>query len=237
MASAEIASAPKNIQEYSSSKLLITSNIFFLLATISYIAAAGLDYIENQKEKEEKGVSPSWVATCLGALGFVVVGCVDFYNTQKAIHVFLILAGIFGVIAAAASDSNPKASLACNLLSAHLFLVESVQWIWGHCMRTKLDKNDSRQYSLMTAELGDFLFFLGALIDVFLSYFYLSNNKDTGAAVDAQNSATSKAEVTSAVLWFFAAVLTTFVSCRVGKQGFSGSPPATFESTTGGSMT
>lgn len=238
MPAAEIASAPSNVTEYSSYKLLITSNIFFLVATICYLAAAALDTqdVKNAEQQNDKELSASWVALCLGALCFVVVGAVDYCNTKKGIHIALILAGIFGVVAAATSKSNVTASLVCNLLSAHLFLLESLQWIWGHCMRTKLDKNDSRQYSLLTAELGDAFFALGAMIDVVLSYIYLAD-KEQEEMINTQTSATTKGEVTSAILWFLAAVLTTIVSCRVGKQGFSGSSPATFSENTSATMT
>jgi predicted DNA-binding protein with PD1-like motif len=78
MAPTEIASVPGNIQEYSSYKLLITSNAFFLLATIFYLAGAALDYVEKQKAEAEQGISLSWVMTCLGAIAFVVVGFVDY---------------------------------------------------------------------------------------------------------------------------------------------------------------
>ena len=216
----EIESASGPPSAYSSYKVLILSNVFFVVASVCYVIASVLDYNENQKAESDQGDSKGWTLLIGGAVSFVIVGMLDYWNTKLKIHILLILAGIFGTIGAATSESNVKASLVCNLISAHLFLLESLQWIYGHVVKTKLDKDDSRTKSLLMAEFGDLSFFVGAFMDVVLGYFYLVGNKQS--VIASQNVATSRAELASAIFWLIASLVTITVSCKIGKQGFVG---------------
>ena len=144
---------------FKSFKILMLSNILFVTASTAYLAAAIVDY-QVQEKAAFQGVSLSWIGLCTGAVCFIFVGLLDFYNTGLKLHIFLTLAGLFGTISAATSSSNLKASLVCNLISTHLFLLESLNWIYNH-MRQDLKQNDSRRTSLWLAEFADFMFFLG----------------------------------------------------------------------------
>ena len=225
---------------YSSYKILILSNIFFVVASVCYVIAGALDYQENKKAESDQSVSPGWTLLMAGAISFVAVGALDYWNTKLKIHILLILAGIFGVISSATSERQVQVSLVCNLLSAHLFLLESLQWIYRHVVKTKLDKDDSRKKSLLMAELGDFAFFVGAFMDVVLGYYYLVTNRNSGTdtLIGAQNVATSRAEMASAIFWLIASLFTITVSCQLGKQGFvgAGGGQSNLSTNTSGSM-
>ena len=145
---------------YKSFRIQILSNILFVIASAAYLAAGILDYKENEKALALQDLSLSWIGLCVGAVCFIFVGLLDYYITDLRIHIFLTLAGIFGTVSAATSESNIKASLVCNLLSAHLFLLESLNWIYNHRQKD-LQQNDSRRTSLWIAEFADFMFFLG----------------------------------------------------------------------------
>lgn len=212
---------------YNSYKLLITSNSFFVFASLCYVVASILDYQENLKPVDEQGVVKlAYLLKIVGAISFIVVGGVDFYNTAKKLHILLILAGFFGTISAATSETNLQASLVCNLLSVHFYLLESLQWIYGHVFQTKLDKDDSRTKSLLLAEIGDFCFMLGAFMDVILSYYYFTKTDEPpegpGILVSTQSVTTSQVEISSSVFWLIASMVAITVSCKTGKQGFEG---------------
>ena len=61
-------------------------------------------------------------------------------------------------------------------------------------------------------------------MDVVLSYHYLAEKKDS--LVQSQNLTTSRAEIASAFFWMVASLLTIFLSCKLGKQGFEGASNA-----------
>ena len=191
------------------------------------MVASIFDYKENLKPVDEQGVVKlAYYLKIVGAVSFIVVGGVDYYNTSKKLHILLILAGFFGTISATTSETNLQASLVCNLLSVHFYLLESLQWIYGHVFQTHLSKDDSRTKSLLLAEMGDFCFMLGAFMDVILSYYYFTKTDEPpegpGVLVATQSVTTSQVEISSSVFWLIASMVAITVSCKTGKQGFEG---------------
>jgi Ca2+/Na+ antiporter len=221
--SSQPSSSPSKKTQYASYKLLIASNLFFVLGSTLYLAAALVNAQENAKPvSQQKGVLLNWVFLTGGALSFVVVGTLDCRNTQRRmrLHMVLILAGMFGTASAATSQGpDITVSLLCNLIATHLFLLESLQWIYGHVRGTQLVDEDARKMSLACAEFGDFCFFLGALMDVGLAYFFWMQKETTWIAT--QSLETSQAEIVSAIFWFLSSVVTILISCRLGKRGFA----------------
>ena len=57
-------------------------------------------------------------------------------------------------------------------------------------------------------------------MDVFLSYYYLSEKQDS--IEESKDLATSRAEIASASFWMIASLVTILLSCKLGKQGFEG---------------
>jgi hypothetical protein len=115
--------------QYASYKLLIASNLFFVLGSTLYLASALLNAQEER------------ILETGGALYFVAVGSLDCRNTQGQmhLHLVLILAGMFGTASAATSQgSEITASIKCNLIASHLLLLESLHSIYGHLHGTQL---------------------------------------------------------------------------------------------------
>ncbi|CAB9525720.1 expressed unknown protein [Seminavis robusta] len=208
---------------HKSYKVLIISNLFFVLASTFYLAAAAYDVQENKTATATSTVTnltPSVVLQILGGLAFVVVGLLDLYNTQKKVHFFLTLAGLFAALRGFYLKSNYQLSSVFNMLSAHLFLLESLDWIYSHFVKLKLDDNDSRKSSLLVAEAGDAFFFLGALMDCIFSWIDIF--KAPPPPGSAQGLASASGDVVSGILWLLAALISTVLACRLGKQGFAG---------------
>lgn len=224
--STEIESPVVPPPDYASYKVLILSNVFFVVASACYTVGGVMDYKENQKAETDQGHTGSWTILMVGAICFIIVGGLDYWNTRLGIQIIMIFAGIFGVASAATSESKTKASLACNMVSVHLFLLESLKWIYTSKVRKNMmDKNDSRRQSFFLAESGAIFFFVGAVIDVGLSYVYLLEHQKTTVpetVIATQSVATSRAAVASAVFWLVASLFTIVLSCRVGRQGFAG---------------
>eukprot|EP00980_Cylindrotheca_fusiformis_P029989 scaffold24155_cov152-Cylindrotheca_fusiformis.AAC.1 len=194
-------------------KLLKLAGICFIASCIMYLIASvqGLPSIQNEG---------AWVYSAIGAVGFVICGLIEFCNEMGAFHVFLIFAGIFGVIAEVLDGYKKPASVHLNFLSCHMFLLESIKVFIQH-------KGYIQQKVVWITALlvGDFFFFFGACVDVILSWVYLlgsapgeDGDKTTAYLTVTRNPTQKNAELASAVIWLISGVLTTAVYIRMGKE-------------------
>jgi hypothetical protein len=200
----------------SSYKLVLMSNGFFLAASVFYLIASISEMQQNQTPVEVENLSLAWAMLCLGALGFVVVGMLDFYNDRHWFSVSLIFAGIFGFVSAILNRSNIKASIVLNFLSVHLFVLEALKWIYSHY---SLSRSDKWVKTLWTA---DFFFLLGAVMDVLLGYAYIVGTEPGDPAAATKTARTDRGELASAFFWVISSLLTLTVTLSVKEKGLGG---------------
>jgi hypothetical protein len=195
----------RNAPPAKSYTLLKLSGFSFIIACIFYVIASirGLPSINDEN---------AWMLSAIGALGFVVVGLLEFCNEMGAFHVFLILAGIFGVIAEVLDGYKLPSSVHFNFLSNHMFLLESIKVFIQH------KRYFEKKIVWITALLiADFCFFFGATIDTVLSWIYILATGDDHLSV-TRNPTQKNSELVSAVFWLISSILTTAVYIRMGKE-------------------
>ena len=213
-----------NVRSY---RLEQISNIFFLLASVSYLVSAVKDNnhrgddddtdVENATTAATKEQNEVWIFLCLGALGWVFVGLIDWYNKRHWFHIFLVLAGIFGLVSALLRLENEKGSEILNSLSVHCFLLEGISLLRQD---RKLPKSD---YTC-TLKFANLCFFVGALIDVVLSYVYL--NEEEYLSPIKRIISLQRGEIASSTFWLVAACGHLLITVLAGKGGMKSSPAA-----------
>ena len=190
-------------------RLLVASNLFFLIASILYCISSGLQLqnINNRDETIESGDSRGLLFG--GAFCFVIVGAFDYYNHRPRtwFHLTLIFAGIFGCISAIAEPKS-NTSILFNWASTHFYLIESLQLLYRHVKKKKDETQTVRGLRLV----ADVEFFLGSVLDIVLSYVHIMH-KDEETSVTAM-----KTDLVSCMFWLIAALLTNAICLYVGKD-------------------
>ncbi|GAX21176.1 hypothetical protein FisN_14Hh388 [Fistulifera solaris] len=191
-------------------RLLVASNFFFLLASILYCISSGLQLqnINNNDETIESGDSRGLLFA--GAFCFVIVGAFDYYNHRPRtwLHLTLIFAGVFGCISAVAEPKS-NTSVAFNWASTHFYLLEALQLLYRNVKKRKDESQTIRGLRLV----ADVEFFLGAVLDICLSYVHIVR-KDEETSITAM-----KTDLVSCMFWLIAALLTNALCLFVGKDG------------------
>ena len=101
------------------------------------------------------------------ALGFVVVGILDYMNSPGLLSATFIVAGLAGVASALLVEWDEWISNILNSVSVHLFLFEAIGLLYRH--------GSDRDTMLLRCFIlfGDVSFLAGTLGDVILSYYAL----------------------------------------------------------------
>jgi hypothetical protein len=190
--------------------LMKLSGFSFITACIFYVIASirGLPSINDEN---------AWMLSAIGALGFVVCGLIEFCNEMGTFHVFLILAGIFGVIAEVLDGYKQPSSVHFNFLSNHMFLLESIKIFIQH-----KSFFETKMVWITALLIADFSFFFGATIDTVLAWIYIldiAKQQGVGETLSVTRNPTQKnSELVSSVFWLISSILTTAVYMRMGKQ-------------------
>lgn len=193
-------------------KVAVVADWFFIVASVAYLVGAIVALKEEYSDLE-------WIAICLGALGFVIVGGLELFNHQGMFHIFLLLAGFFALASTILQQvsTQQNASITLNFIANHLYLLEALKVLQVHFGLTHT--------WIRTLQFADFCFFLGALIDVILSYIYLLGKDNDDTNIILESTTPAQAELASAIFWVVSSILTTMVLYRVGKEGVK-PPPA-----------
>lgn len=185
-------------------RLTLLSNIFFVIASGLYLALAvvDLDYekeVQNIPEEVQavddyfswwpyydhagqggqynddyvltvRGdveVSKYQIIYAFAALCYVVTGIFDLILYPGILCTFLIMAGGFGLASAMFVETDEQLSETLNVVSVHLFLIEAFALFYriGYAADIK-----------RWVRLAEFLFFLGAVLDVVISWISWSGN-------------------------------------------------------------
>ncbi len=189
-------------------RILVASNLFFIVASIFYCISSGLQ-LQNHNEDESIESPDTRGLLFGGALCFVIVGALDFYNHRPRtwFHLTLIFAGVCGCISAVAEPKS-NTQIAFNWASTHFYLLESLQLLFRHVKK----KNDESKGVRGVRLVADAEFFLGAVLDVVLSYVYAVRQDEPTSA------AAVKVDMVSCMFWLIAALLTTALSLYLGKD-------------------
>lgn len=101
------------------------------------------------------------------ALGFVIVGILDYMNSPGLLSATFIVAGLAGVASALLVEWDEWISNILNSVSVHLFLFEAIGLLYRH--------GSDRDTMLLRCFIlfGDVSFLAGTLGDVILSYYAL----------------------------------------------------------------
>jgi hypothetical protein len=75
--------------------------------------------------------------------------------------------------------------------------------------------------------VAELCFFAGGMIDVILSYIYLTSENIEQSLAAIKSAPADRTEVVSAVLWVVSSFLTTFVKHIIGKEGIKPTTTAT----------
>lgn len=191
-------------------RVLMASNLFFLLASVLYLISSGLQLQNHNNKDETIETGDSRGLLFGGAFCFVVVGAFDYYNhiPRTCFHLTLIFAGVFGCISAVAEPKS-NTSIAFNWASTHFYLIESLQLLYRHGKKGKEESKTVRGVRL----IADVEFFLGSVLDVVLSYVHaVRQNEPTSTAV-------MRTDFVSCTFWLIAALLTNALGFYVGKEG------------------
>jgi len=146
------------------------------------------DYIFQVFPPHGSWVSQEMTIYFSGALCFVVVGILDWIRERHWLHVFMIIAGLMGLVSSMLVEVNLNASMILNCVSAHFFLLEALS-----IMRHRTQQAIPRSVQYVTW-LGDGLFAVGAVLDVVLSYFSLNETNHWNLTIVTL-------ELFAAVLW------------------------------------
>jgi len=156
------------------------------------------------------------------AFSFCLMGVLDWCRGRHWVYSLMILAGLWGMVAAMLMESNRTASAACSLISVHLYFVEGIYllWFWiDHRRAAKLagDKElgegeKQRDTSLMSGlwwisplQLTAAAFFVvGAVLEVILSYFYFDPSS-------AWSLPLARVFAFASLLWLAASLMYLFV--------------------------
>ena len=106
------------------------------------------------------------------ALCFVYVGLLDLIREKKAFHFLMIFAGINGVISAMLVEKDIFISNIFNALSVHFFLLEAATLFSVHKSHRVGDLPEDLPVKKILEkgmEVGDILFLIGSIVDVFVS--------------------------------------------------------------------
>lgn len=119
-------------------------------------------------------ISKTWISEYTmvyfsAALGFVLAGCVDFYQWRDLFGILMILAASFGLASACYGDSNASLSTQLNVVSVHLWLLDALTVIV--CQRMHL-----LGCKKIWFRMASVIFVIGTLLDAVLSWFYLLRN-------------------------------------------------------------
>ena len=191
-------------------RLVVLSNVFFFLASLFYLLSALQDF-RNNKDIEDPQLQlqqqQRYLLLCVGAFGFVLVGILDWFNKKHWFHIFLILAGIFGLISEILALEHESGSEYTNLISVHCFLLEAI---------SLLKEDDSYQTSTLSSlrwmiRIANFCFVIGSIVDVILSYIYL-NEKESLSSME-RSDMLKQGELSSAILWTIAGIGYMCVTC------------------------
>jgi hypothetical protein len=163
-------------QDFRTFLLDLSSKVLFVIASTCYVGIAAVALTQPVK-----GTDSALMALFASFL-FAIVGVLDLLIFPLIMGVFMILAGIFGVLAVAVTQSS--ASKALNCVSVHLFLIEAAIQLFYH--RTE------QGWLKVYLRSGDCFWVLGAFTDVILSYISIFG---TYAASDV------RAALFSAILW------------------------------------
>ena len=209
------------------------------ILTSAYVSVDD-DYIfkVSTRREEEVWVSRYMILYFSAALCFVLMGLIDWIRERKWFHIFMILAGLFGLISAMLVEKDRTASNACNLISVHFFFLEGLHIMWYHFQSRKRSKASSdeemehaqgatgRETSIMSGlwwipplvMSADVFFVLGAFLDVILSYFYFERSSDWNLALARVFGFSSLLWLASALMYLLSTLVVQFgwFPCCVG---------------------
>jgi hypothetical protein len=208
-----------DLPDVKSYRLVQVSNLFFFQAAFCYLLSA----MKEMTRKTAEDDSQAWILMLLGALGWVVVGFLDWFNKRHWFHIFLVMAGVFGLASAALRLETEPGSEMLNFLSVHCFLLEAVSLI---------RQNRHMSFSLVMGfvRVADIFFFLGAFTDILLSYVYLGQQEEL--STEERLIALRRGELTSSVFWVVSAIGNIVVTVIAGKSGMKTSKEVPGEEST-----
>ena len=129
------------------------------------------DYL-FQVGNSDTQVSRYMVLYFSAALCFVYVGLLDLIREKRAFHFLMIFAGVNGVISAMLVEKDIFISNIFNALSVHFFLLEAATLFSVHKNQRVGDLPEDHPMKKILKkwlEIGDILFLIGSIIDVFVS--------------------------------------------------------------------
>ncbi|KAL3941615.1 MAG: hypothetical protein SGBAC_004063 [Bacillariaceae sp.] len=203
-----------------STLLTILAGSIFIIGCSFYLVGAILNL-------PQLDASDAWMYNAIGAAAFILCGFVEYCNFMGGFHVFLIFAGIFGLIAEVLDGQQSPISVHFNFLANHMYFCEAVKVYNAHSGDFYFMEIANKYIMVETLKVADLFFVLGTMIDLGLAWIYLfftgsSNGPGEGSSgEDHLNMLKSDdqkvAEVASASLWFVCAILTLIVYIRMAQ--------------------
>ena len=123
------------------------------------------DYLFDADPSEaEVWVSQYQVLYFFAALCFLLTGLLELYIERHVFHIFMVLAGAFGMASAIFVESDVMLSNIFNAVSVHLYLLEGLSWFSD--FRRSAFEVEYGKWMNRFIMLADLEFVLGALADV-----------------------------------------------------------------------
>eukprot|EP00526_Cylindrotheca_closterium_P015249 CAMPEP_0113622576 /NCGR_PEP_ID=MMETSP0017_2-20120614/11573_1 /TAXON_ID=2856 /ORGANISM="Cylindrotheca closterium" /LENGTH=256 /DNA_ID=CAMNT_0000532419 /DNA_START=103 /DNA_END=873 /DNA_ORIENTATION=- /assembly_acc=CAM_ASM_000147 len=211
-----------DIFDQESTCLTIFAGILFAIGCSSHLAGTILNL-------PQIGATDAWMYNAIGAGVFILCGLVEYCNHMGGFHVFLILAGILGLVAEVFDGQENPISVHFNWAASHMYLCEAVKIYQAHAEDYYYFVEISKKYIMInTLITADMLFILGTVMDVVLSWFYLftgSPNTPGSLAITGSGDHLNLlrtddqkiVEAAHASLWFVSAILTLIVYIQMAR--------------------
>mmetsp|Transcript_11901 Transcript_11901/g.28498 ORF Transcript_11901/g.28498 Transcript_11901/m.28498 type:complete len:255 (+) Transcript_11901:136-900(+) len=201
--------------------LTIFAGILFAVGCSSYLVGTILNL-------PQIGATDAWMYSAIGAGVFILCGLVEYCNYMGGFHVFLIFAGIFGLVAEVLDGQQHPISVHFNFVANHMYFCEAVKVYYAHAEDFHFMEIAQKYMMIETLKIADVLFVLGTIIDIVLSWIYLftgTPNAPGSLAITGSGDHLNLlrtddqkiVEVASASLWFACAILTLIVYIRMAR--------------------
>lgn len=197
-----------------------------ILAGSIFIVGCSLYLVGTILNLPQVDASDAWMYNAIGAAAFILCGLVEYCNFMGGFHVFLIFAGIFGLIAEVLDGQQSPISVHFNFLANHMYFCEAVKVYYAHSGDFYFMEIANKYIMVETLKVADLFFVSGTMIDLVLAWVYLFTGSPNGpgegsSGGDHLNLLKSNdqkiAEVASASLWFVCAILTLIVYIRMAQ--------------------
>lgn len=140
------------------------------------------------------------------ALLFVVVGLMDWICERIMYHTLMIIAGLSGLVAAIFVHGDPYISNVFSTISVHFFFLEAIKMLLDrNTMRAPLlgGKGIKQNLLMKVLAFANFMFIIGAGLDVVLSYFWLlDSTAEWDSGLNVSNIIAATAWLVCPVIYF-----------------------------------